>query len=32
MLLKDLDWPLFQKMYFAKIVGFVLYNEFVFCL
>ena len=23
-LLKDLDWPLFQKMYFAKIVGFAL--------
>ena len=22
--LRDLDWPLFQIMYFAKIVGFVL--------
>ena len=27
-LLKDLDWPLVQIMYFAKIVGFALEQKF----
>ena len=31
-LLKDMDWPLFQIMYFAKIVGFALERKlFVVC-